>query len=203
MSRKISVQSLADTEILKITVTDRDAKLAAHIANSLSEVFNREITRIYKISNVSVIDKANVPINPANSHLARDLVLAMFVSFVGVSAIIFVVFYFDDTLRSVDDMEAEIKSTSGDADLTGEAERIRMHSVSGDVTAELKNDGVRLIDARSTSGDVEIGLAKGTDSVHVNASTVSGTVSKYIPDCGAGAQLQINAGSVSGDVTIR
>ena len=100
-------------------------------------------------------------------------------------------------------MEAEIKSTSGDADLTGEAERIRMHSVSGDVTAELKNDGVRLIDARSTSGDVEIGLAKGTDSVHVNASTVSGTVSKYIPDCGAGAQLQINAGSVSGDVTIR
>ena len=108
MSRKISVQSLADTEILKITVTDRDAKLAAHIANSLSEVFNREITRIYKISNVSVIDKANVPINPANSHLARDLVLAMFVSFVGVSAIIFVVFYFDDTLRSVDEIENEI-----------------------------------------------------------------------------------------------
>ena len=108
MSRKISVQSLADTEILKITVTDRDAKLAAHIANSLSEVFNREITRIYKLSNVSVIDKATVPINPANSHLVRDLVLAMFVSFVGVSAIIFVVFYFDDTLRSVDEIENEI-----------------------------------------------------------------------------------------------
>ena len=65
--------------------------------------------KIYNISNVTIIDKALVPINPSNSHLTRDLVLAVFASFAGVSAIIFVVFYFDDTLRSIDEIENEIE----------------------------------------------------------------------------------------------
>ena len=98
---------------------------------------------------------------------------------------------------------AELKSTSGDTELDGEAEQVRMNSVSGDVTAELRNPGVRSIQARSTSGDVDIDLANGTDSVHVSMSTVSGSTHCSVPDSGAGARLQIQASSVSGDVTVK
>jgi capsular exopolysaccharide synthesis family protein len=59
-------------------------------------------------SNVSIIDRALVPTSPSNMHLVRDVVLIMIVSFAGVSAIIFVIFYFDDTLRSVDEIESEM-----------------------------------------------------------------------------------------------
>ena len=98
---------------------------------------------------------------------------------------------------------AELKSTSGDVELDGEAEQIRMSSVSGDVEVTLSNTTVRFIQARSTSGDVDIDLAAGTDSVHISMNTVSGSTHCSVPDSGAGANLQIQASSVSGDITIK
>ena len=107
LQKDINVQAISDTEILKITVTNDDPVLAANIANSIADVFNKEIIQIYKISNVSVIDRALVPENPSNNHLFRDLVVVLLMSFAGCSAIVFVIFYFDDTLRSAKDIETE------------------------------------------------------------------------------------------------
>ena len=99
--------------------------------------------------------------------------------------------------------DAELKSTSGDVKLLGEAEIVRLNSVSGDVEVKARNADIRSIEARSTSGDAEIDLAPGADSVHASISTVSGTASCRVPDAGSGARLQITAASVSGDVTVR
>ena len=109
IQKEIDVQSKSETEILKITVTDKDPEMASRIANVLADVFDDEIVKIYNISNVTIIDRALVPTSPSNSHLVRDLVLALFASFAGVSAVIFVIFYFDDTLRSVEEIEQEIE----------------------------------------------------------------------------------------------
>ena len=49
------------------------------------------------MDNVSVIDEAEVNYTPSNNNLIRDAILAMLVSFVAVSGIVFVVYYFDDT----------------------------------------------------------------------------------------------------------
>lgn len=106
--KEIDVTAKSDTEILKITVTDKDPNLASKIANVVAEVFDREITKIYNLSNVSIIDEALVPSNPSNMHLMRDVVLVVVASFIGISAVIFVIFYFDDTLRSVEEIESEI-----------------------------------------------------------------------------------------------
>lgn len=99
--------------------------------------------------------------------------------------------------------DATIKSTSGDAKLIGGAEKITVNSVSGDVTTELRNVNARSIQAHTTSGDVDIELAPGTDSVHASMSTVSGSTSCRFADSGSDAKLQIIAKSVSGDVTIK
>ena len=95
-----------------------------------------------------------------------------------------------------------MKSTSGDVQLTGYAESLRLNSVSGDVNADLRNTDVRLIEAAATSGDVEIKLAPGTDSVSASMRTVSGSASCKYPDAGQAAALKISAASVSGDVRI-
>ena len=108
MQKMIDVQSKEDTEILKITVTDSEPQMASKIANNLAEVFDREITKIYKLNNVSIIDRAEVPENPSNNHFVRDIILAALIGFTGSSAIIFIIFYFDDTLRSVDEVEGEV-----------------------------------------------------------------------------------------------
>lgn len=108
LSRNIKVEALDDTEILKISVSDLDPEKAVKIANSISEVFSSEIKKIYKINNVSVIDEAQISYEVSNDTLKRDLALALLVSVFGTSAIIFVKFYFDDTIKYNENLEQEI-----------------------------------------------------------------------------------------------
>ena len=105
---KVSVNAVTDTEILEIAVTDADPKRAAEIANAVVEIFDKEVTKMYSINNVSILDKAQIPSNPSNNTTIRDVILAIFVSVAGCSALIFVIYYFDDTLRDTENMEDEI-----------------------------------------------------------------------------------------------
>ena len=108
--QEIGVSQVADTAILKIVVTDKSAEMSSKIANTLSEVFIKEISSIYKLNNVSIIDRALIPTAPSNINLMKDIVIIGILSCVGSVAIVFVIFYFDDTVRSIDDMENEIKA---------------------------------------------------------------------------------------------
>ncbi len=105
---EVSVNAVNETEIIEIIVTDKDPDLAFKIANEISIIFDKEIKQIYKISNVSVIDAAVLPTSPSNDHLFRDVVLAAFVGFILSSGLVFMVFYFDDTLRDIDTIEKDI-----------------------------------------------------------------------------------------------
>ena len=109
LTKEINVQSVDDTALLKITVTDASAEKATEIANKLVEVFDSEIIRIYKIDNVEPLVVAEVPTSPSNIHTLKDVIIASLVGFVLSSAVIFVIFYFDDTLRDVDTMESEFE----------------------------------------------------------------------------------------------
>ena len=109
LSGQISVKAVDDTEILKITVTDAEAEQAMRIANELSSVFSKEVRSIYNIDNVSVIDVAILPATPSNMHLVKDIIIAFAVGLVLSSGIVFVIFYFDDTLRDVDTLEKELE----------------------------------------------------------------------------------------------
>lgn len=106
---EVSVNAIDETEILEVSVSDRDPKLAATISNTIVEVFAKEVDKMYNINNVSVLDKAQVPTGPSNNTLFRDIVLAVFVAVAGCSALVFVVYYFDDTLRDTETMESEIE----------------------------------------------------------------------------------------------
>jgi len=105
---EVSVNGVNDTEIMEIVVTDKDAEKSVLIANEIGKVFDTEIKQIYKISNVSIIDSAVLPLKPSNDHLLRDMVLAVFLGFALSSGVIFLVFYFDDTIRDVETIEKEI-----------------------------------------------------------------------------------------------
>ena len=109
ISNEINVTAVEDTEIIKITVTDEDPELSVKISNKVAEVFAKEVIQLYNINNVSVLDSAQLPTYPSNYHTVRDIVLALLVAFVGSSAVIFVVFYFDDSLTDNENIEAELE----------------------------------------------------------------------------------------------
>ena len=94
LSKRIDVQSIEDTEILKVTVTDESAEDATEIANKLSKVFGDEVSKIYKINNVSIIDTAEVPTEPSNINTIKNVVIVSLIGFVVSSGIVFIIFYF-------------------------------------------------------------------------------------------------------------
>ena len=108
LSENVSVEAYENTEMLKISVTDQDPELAANIANSIAQVFSGEIAKIYQINNISVVDVAVTPEEVSNNTLKRDLLIALFISIFGTIGVVFVVYYFDDTVKLTDNLEEEI-----------------------------------------------------------------------------------------------
>ena len=106
--KEVTVSAVEDTEIIRVTVTDESATNACNIANEIANVFDKEVKQIYNINNVSIIDVALVPKDPSNDNVIRDGVLSVLLGFVFMSAVIFVVFYFDDTIRDTETMETDI-----------------------------------------------------------------------------------------------
>lgn len=111
LSGNVSVKPVDDTSILSITVKDRDAEQSAVIANKIADVFTDEITKIYKLDNVSQLSIATTPEQPANNTLTRDMILATVIAILIVAGIAFLRFYLDDTVKHGDDVEKAIGLT--------------------------------------------------------------------------------------------
>ena len=106
--KNVSVENVQNTEILKISVRDKDPNNSAEIVNNIAKVFSKEVSKIYELNNVSIIDKAQVPKDVSNNTLKRDMVLAIFAAIFGSVALIFVIYYFDDTIKLTENLEEEI-----------------------------------------------------------------------------------------------
>lgn len=109
LENEIDVKLISDTSILEVTVSNEDNELAAIIANKLAEIFKEEITKIYNLENVSIIDKAIIEENPYNINLIKTIVICSFLEIGFVCIIIFIVYYFDDTIKSSKEIETKLK----------------------------------------------------------------------------------------------
>ena len=109
LSSKINVTALNNTEIIKITVTDRNAKVAKNIANVTAENFTREIVKLYSLNNVNILDEATEAHSPYNISIVKQLIVYFMVGIVVSFGILFIVYYCDRTIKSVEQVEDKIK----------------------------------------------------------------------------------------------
>ena len=108
LSESVSVSAVADTEIIKVNVSNEDPKLARDIANEIANVFMKEIKDIYNLENVSVVDKAIMSERPYNMTYTKDNVIFFAIGLVLSCGIIFMVYYFDTTIKSTDVIEEKL-----------------------------------------------------------------------------------------------
>lgn len=101
----VTVSTKQDTEIIKVEVVDSDKGLAADITNEIIKEFSKEISSIYKLQNVSQIDVAEEAEEPYNINIVKDMVIYLFVGIVLAFGVIFVIYYFDTTIKSSDEVE--------------------------------------------------------------------------------------------------
>ncbi len=108
LSKNITVSSVENTEIIKIQVSNEDNKVAKKIATTTADVFIKEVKNIYNLTNVSVIDKASLETNPYNINYVKQLLIAGLIGFVLSSLVVFLIFYFDTTIKSSKDIEEKL-----------------------------------------------------------------------------------------------
>lgn len=109
LSNKISVTSVNNTEIIKIIVTDTDPTEAKNIANVTANYFTKEVVDLYKVNNVNVLDEANTTNTPYNINVAKQIIIYLFIGFIIGAGVLFIIFYFDRTIKSAEQVEQKIK----------------------------------------------------------------------------------------------
>lgn len=108
LSKNVEVKSIPNTELIVISVYNENNKLAKEIADEIAKVFKKEIVDIYSIENVSIIDEALVSDKPYNVHVAKQFIIGCGLGFLLSSLIIAFFFYFDDTVKTEEDIEQKI-----------------------------------------------------------------------------------------------
>ena len=107
----ITVSAVEDTELLKISVSSADPSEAMIIANSIVPVFSQEVQNLYYIDNVGVVDSAVTTITPYNINYLKENIIFAILGFILSSGIIFVIFYFDTSIKSSEIIEEKYKLT--------------------------------------------------------------------------------------------
>lgn len=109
LSSKISVSAVNDTEIIKISVSDKDAVRAKNIANVTANYFTKEVVVLYNMNNVNVLDEAIVSNKPYNINFIKQIAIYLIIGLVLSFGIAFIIFYFDRTIKSKEQVEQKIK----------------------------------------------------------------------------------------------
>lgn len=107
--KKVTVASLKDTEIISISVVDLDKYHSYSLANKIADTFTDEISQIYNDKSVNVLDRAVEPQKPYNVDIIKQEAIYTAAGIILATAVIFLMFYFDRTIKTTEQIEQLFK----------------------------------------------------------------------------------------------
>ncbi len=108
ISKMISINSVDDTRIIAISIIHLDPSEAARIADIVAKVFSDEIVELYKIENVDIIDKAEVPEFPVAPEKSKNIALSVFAAFAFAVGIILLLDFLNTKIKTSEDVETHL-----------------------------------------------------------------------------------------------
>jgi len=106
---KVSVTSLRDTEIIRISVENTDPAFASNMANAIAQVFMEEVVDIMRIENVHIIDEARLPEYPIRPQPLLNIAVAGVLGFMLGLGLVFLIEYLDNTVKTSESIEKRLE----------------------------------------------------------------------------------------------
>ena len=104
VQNNIIVESKKNTQIIEITVKNRNPEIAMKLTKELTNVFTEQIKKIYNLQNINIIDEAEIESFPCNINHTKDISIAIVMGVI-LSGILVLIFYiFDDTIKQESDI---------------------------------------------------------------------------------------------------
>lgn len=108
LSKQISISNEQNSQVVTITVQDKNLKNAVKIANTIAGVFQNEIPVIMNIDNVTILSMANEEMSkePVSPRPIFNMLIAFTASLLAMIGIVLLLEYFDDTVKSENQIKA-------------------------------------------------------------------------------------------------
>jgi len=107
LGEKITVASEQNSQVVKVSVTDENPEMAALIANTVADTFQKDIVKIMNVDNVSILAKAEVSdqASPIKPQPLMNIAVALVVGLLLGVGIAFLLEYLDNTIKTEQDIE--------------------------------------------------------------------------------------------------
>jgi capsular polysaccharide biosynthesis protein len=108
LAAKISVSAKNDTRIIEIRVQDGQPERAREIADRVATVFIGKVVDLMKVENVSIVDHAQMPVDPVKPKPVINIAIAFVTGLMLAVGSVFLMEYLDDTVKTTEDVEKRI-----------------------------------------------------------------------------------------------
>ncbi|WP_445506451.1 YveK family protein [Niallia sp. 03190] len=107
LNNKITVESAQNSQVMTVSVTDPDPAVALEIANKTAQVFEKEIKKLMKVDNVSILPLAYDQENqsPVSPNPPLNIAIAAVVGLMIGVGLAFLLEYLDSTVKTEQDIE--------------------------------------------------------------------------------------------------
>ena len=105
----LSISSVTDTSAVKIVSTTKNAEVAAAVCNDLTEVAPEYVEKAVGVGSINTIDRAKVYNNPVGPNMKKNAALGAIAALMLTVLIIFVIDFFDNTVKDTDTLGENFK----------------------------------------------------------------------------------------------
>lgn len=105
LAKKVSVEAIDDTQVMKVAVKDPDPGLARQIVKEIARISPEEIVDAVEAGSCKVVSQVRVSTDPVSPSLKKNVVIAAAAGFVLVVAIILLKSFLENYIVDDDDVQ--------------------------------------------------------------------------------------------------
>ncbi len=104
MKHMLKVSNPSNTRVLLLTVRNKDAELAAELANEYANVAKRYISETMETDEPKILSEALTPAAPVSPRKIRNVMTGFIFGFIGTCCLVGIQYLLDDKLKTVEDI---------------------------------------------------------------------------------------------------
>ncbi|KRM94878.1 Exopolysaccharide chain length regulator [Liquorilactobacillus aquaticus DSM 21051] len=99
LQNAISIENQTNSQVLSVTVLDKNAYTAADISNTIGSVFSKKIKKMMKVDNVTIVTKATADTTPVSPNKKLNILIGVVLGLIIGMAIIIIRDLLDTTVK--------------------------------------------------------------------------------------------------------
>ena len=112
LEKSIKVSNQTNSQVVTVTVTDKNAYVAADIANTIGKIFTKKVKKMMQVDNETIVSKAKVNNKPVSPNKKLYALMGLLVGLIIGTSIAFIKEFTDKTVKDSNFLTDELGLTN-------------------------------------------------------------------------------------------